>query len=62
MIAPYTNTDPNYPMLYREDINARMWCVQNAGSGKYFESLDEALDYMRERWGERNPGGKGEDE
>lgn len=57
MIAPYTNTDPSYPMLYREDINARMWCVQYGGNGHYFETVDEALDYMRERWGKREKGG-----
>lgn len=51
MIAPYTNVDPEYPVLYREDINAHMWCVQYGGGGKYFDTIDEALAYMRGRFG-----------
>lgn len=51
MIAPYTNVDPEYPVLYKEDINARMWVVQGACGGKYFDTIDEALDYMKEQYG-----------
>ena len=27
------------------------YCVQYAGNGKYFDTLDDALTYIRERWG-----------
>ena len=28
----------------------RSWCVQYAGSGHYFDSSSDALDYCRKRW------------
>lgn len=55
MRAPYTNTDPDYPMLYKEDINARMWCVQHHGNGHYFDTVEEAASYLLERFGGQWP-------
>ena len=57
-ICTYTNVDQRYPVFYKEDINVHMWCVQYGGSGKYFDTIDEALDYMRDRFGGMWPSNK----